>query len=648
MWHRFWQSLSLSQFVLFFISFIGPHQGPFAQEQLPLGVLQTAEELVGIQSRQFDQLRSQIATNPMILNQLESQTSLKLEPRFTKSLLFNSETKYLNLIQNNNCTLYALIENRLLRSSSGEISNLVVALEKDGELEHALVSRENFLETVYRRECSQNKDLAMLFSNQNIVQTLAGSNFPVPKRQDECSQILDEWNKNPNTPYYCRVAETLKNGLTAKARLTQVTTNQLQERRELQLLSDQFDFYNQNLSHFHRTYLQNACNNLDQPENFCRVYLADDIWNKILNGEKPTWLMGYRCRDVLDKVAVTIDDLRGCAAQFNENPDSCRYTGSLKYPSLFPYFRCDTISRSLNIAKLQTDYHDCPGQIDNEGIINIIRLLNHFSPPEMKSTPETCASSTLVKFAELNINFENESGWPLKICHEDRVTGDEVCHSYVPGHHPESELSETRVVSQILVRTNNIPRNTECRMTDVQAYNPNLLEFKSGCVIIYNRNECTTLHCPKKILYDQKEITSLTYKGQAVFDYFPNSFRNEKFSLSNILKETLKLESKALRNLTELTVFLQQPGNGVVHGIGCAEDLLPERYFRKSLNQCRPMPFIIDGIEVEDVKTHLVVRFPIESIHSPRLMNWNHVFTAITHYKELHPLDAWMMYGLKQ
>jgi len=84
--------------------------GPFAQEQLPLGILQTAEELVGIQSRQFEQLRSQIASNPMILGQVEAQTSLKLEPRFTKSLLFNSETKYLNLIQNNNCTLYSLIE----------------------------------------------------------------------------------------------------------------------------------------------------------------------------------------------------------------------------------------------------------------------------------------------------------------------------------------------------------------------------------------------------------------------------------------------------------------------------------------------------------------------------------------------------------
>lgn len=622
--------------------------GIHAQERLPVGLIETIEELVEIQSNQFGQLRTQINANPMLLSQLERETQIKLEPRFVQGLLFSSEKRYLDLMRGDDCSLYALIENNLLRTPTGSLTHLVVALQdQEGERQHALVTRENFLETVYRRRCAQNRDLGTIFNNNNVANTINNITFNTPKRTEECQQIISDWNRNPNTPYFCRIAETLRAGEGARERAQATGAGAIQERRELMRLAEQYDFYQQNLSHFHRTYLKNVCSNLDSVENFCRVYLADDVWNQIINGEVPPWRMSYRCREVLNNQNPSMDDLRACAHQFNQDPDLCRTRGGQRYQSMFPYFRCDTLSHTLKTARLQTDYHDCPGNVDNEGIINISRLLNHFDPQEMVSTPDTCASNTLLRFAKLNIDFQNEAAWPLQICHEDRVTGGERCHPYVPGHHPDSQLSEEVVVSQILVRHHNYPQNTQCRIVDVRDYNPNLLTFKSGCTILYNREECTTLHCPKKILYDQNEINTLTYKGQAIFDYFPNSFRNERFSLANILRETLRAEARPLRNLTELTVFLNQEGNGVVHGIGCAEDMLPERFRRRSFNECRPMPFIIDGIKTEGVSTDLVVRFPIEDIHSPRLMNWNHIFTGITQYQKLHPLESWMMYGLR-
>jgi hypothetical protein len=649
-WRRFWPDrFSKSSLILFILSSL-LLTGINASEPLPLGLIQTIEQLVEIQTNQFNTLRNQINSNPVLLSQVDTkQQNLSLEPRFARSILFSSERKYLDLMRGDRCSFYALIENRLLRSPVGELTHLVVDYEdENGVKQHALVTRENFLQAVYENQCFQNRDLATLFGNPNINSTFASVNFNVPKKSDECKPILDEWNKNPNTPYFCRVAEVLNSGLQARLSIDSLGQNQIQQRREKQQLIDQYEFLRQNLSHFQRTYVQNMCNHLDNSDKFCKVYLAKDVWNQILNGEVPPWKMSYRCQEVLGKSESSVDDLRGCAQQFIENPDICRTQGALNYPSAYPYPRCDSISEALELSKLQTDYHDCPGLIDNEGIINISRLLNHFDPPKIKSNPQNCASHSLSRFANLNIDFSNQAAWPLQICHEDRIIGGDRCVPYVPGSNVEGDLSEERIIAQILHRQFNMQKSTQCRLVDFKSYNPNLLEFKTGCIILFNRDECTQLHCPKKIFVEQKEIEGITYKGRPTFDYFPNSFRNEKFAVTNILSETQRLSSRTIRNLTELTVFLNLEGNGVVHGIGCAEDLYPERFRRNGLNECRPLPFIIDGISTKDTITNLVVRFSIDDIHSPRLLNWNHIFTAITHYQNLHPLDSWMMHGLRR
>ena len=75
--------------------------------------------------------------------------------------------------------------------------------------------------------------------------------------------------------------------------------------------------------------------------------------------------------------------------------------------------------------------------------------------------------------------------------------------------------------------------------------------------------------------------------GKQEFDYFPTDFKKEKFSLANILKETYKLKDSKIRNFTELIYFLDRKPANIVHGIGCAEDIIPEFFSKKSFNQCR-------------------------------------------------------------
>lgn len=612
------------------------------------GLLETVESLIEIQKNQYTKLSESVSTNPKVLSALQKNTNVVLDKYFARSLLFHSESKYLDLINHNECSLFALLENGLLKHSNGKVDSVFVTIEENNNKETAAVELNNFLQIIYSKKCFQNRDLAKLFSDQNIKTTVQSTRFTAPKSQEMCATTLEEWRRNSYTPYLCKISETIKSGVTARRLLSQTNEGQFAQRRELNRAIEAQNFYLRELPHFQRTYIQNICEHLDDPENFCRVYLAEDVWNRILNGEEPPWKMSYRCRNILGKTQLNVEDLQGCAFRLNAEPDLCRLTGFDSQPAYFPSYRCPSISEALKNSKLKTDYHDCPGAVENEGIVNVNRLFNHFNPETIISTSQTCASDANLNFAKLNIEFQNNEAWPMRICYNERVEDKEICLPYVPGFQEKDALGENQVVAQILMKNNGARPKTECKIVDKSIFNPMLLDYRAGCFIVTDINNCTNLNCPKKIIFDEKEVTNIRYEGKPLFDYFPNSFRNSKFAVMNILKETLRLETRTLRNITELSHFLKASETGVAHGIGCLEDIFPERYQRRSLNECRPLPFIIDGISEAGGRTKLVVRTSIEDLHSPRLMNWNHIYNSVMNYKETHLLDSWTLYGIRR
>ena len=52
---------------------------------------------------------------------------------------------------------------------------------------------------------------------------------------------------------------------------------------------------------FEYQYINNLCENLQSPELFCDKYLSNSYWNKIVNGQKETVSMRYRCETLLNK-----------------------------------------------------------------------------------------------------------------------------------------------------------------------------------------------------------------------------------------------------------------------------------------------------------------------------------------------------------
>ncbi len=631
-----------------FVTLLTLHSAIFAvPAKAELGMIQTLEDKLSSHKKEFRNLLKTSEKRQIFVSTLDPNVRLTVDPLFVQSIILNSKSQYLSLLGTDQCNFYSLLENNLLKTINGDIDNVVVSYKPTPDSSKKIqISKDELTRHVYKTTCFKNKDISILFNNKNRLKTISSLVLAVPDNEAQCKKIHQHWTSNPYLPYICKIPETISSAISAQYMLDHGKVKNPLRRQHLRSVISEGNTLKNDYSFFTRTYLYNLCQNIDKSEQFCKLYTSDDTWRKVTNGELPQYLISFKCRYILEKDTLTTSDLQKCRNLMLEQPSLCQMKGSGKLPSLLPRPDCNQISLALRSAKLITNYHDCPGNIDNEGITNIHRIIMHLGGRPIKSDSASCASETNYSFAKLNIDYNNDDAWPLKVCFNDPASGERQCNLFIPGHHPDSKLSETTVVAQILQRLINAPENIKCTFVDSSTFNPSLLEYRNKCFIVYDINECTTLECSKKIFYKNKIVNGLEYIGIPTFDYFPNSYKNEKFSLIEILKKTYKIQSKSLRNLTEISFHLNKK-NRIIHGIGCAQDLLP-RFFKKNhFNECSPLPFIIDGVAKEKGISYLATVTAVDDLHSPRLIPWSDIYSAVKTYQELHPLAKWTLHGIR-
>lgn len=569
----------------------------------------------------------------------------KISDVFLRSLFLHSEKKYLEMINIGDCHLYALIENQLLKSALGTID--LILMEANGE--KFLINHKTFVNQVYKFKCQGFAQFTKVFDDKNLKKTVLSLSYPVPKTQDDCESILKDWKKNDALPYLCKVPNVIYRGKQAESIKASTDRADLRKIRALNQVISQSNFYEENIPFFERNYLKNLCDGMESIDQFCKPYLASDAWTRILNGEIKDEYLHYKCANLYRKnpaEKLTQVQLATCAKRMKEEASLCTTKSTSGFPSIFPRPNCSLISKAINESRLHVDYHDCPGQIDNGAVVNIHRIIAHYQDIKVESRPESCQAESTYSLLQLNKEAKNPDGWPLKICYQDKIEGKEVCHEYIPGSLQKTSISEEKIVTKILNRAAGLPNNAKCRMVEKKSYNPALLEYKNGCFIVFDEKNCSNSFCPKQIYIDEDEYQGLKFIGTTAFDYIPNSWRNQKKSGLTMLEEGYKLQSRKLRNLTELEVFLRQKKSRIIHGVGCAEDLLPRFFRREVFNECKPLPFIIDGVVKENDNMYLVMRSSIDDLHSPRLIPWNWVFTAVMKYQNHQPLSQWTLYGI--
>lgn len=662
MWQVFWPSRFYKAFLILPCLIAGGEvfsqvqaPSPLPRQELSVssdkipGILFPLEQIVNAQTSRLNILNAKANANPASISTIDSSKNTLIDTTFIRSLLIHSESSYLALSRQGECAFYASLENNLLRGPDGIPTTIpVIATAKGKETEELFsMERRALLNIVYKKSCVSNRDLGALFRLENLEKTVNGFNFAIPKSEKECQNVLKEWANNSYLPYLCGVHEKIQEGNRAELQLSTTPATDLMSRRLLGTRIREKNQINSKTTLFQRNYFGALCEGLDDSSKFCSPFLTNEIWPKVVAGEKPAWLIDRRCEQLIGKSPVNGRDLVTCAGKLKNQPQTCVSLGAAEYPALFPRPNCNELSDALIVEKLITRYRDCPGNLDNGTITNGYRLWSHFLNKNEYVSPTECAQVPSLAFAEESLKSDPKEGWPLAVCYQNRAREKRECLSYVPGPHSTSKLSENLVVKKILVDNYGMGTDSDCRIIRVKDYNPTLLEFKNGCYIVYEDNICTLTNCRRKIVLNEKAIEGLEFTGRALFSYFSDSIAQTKSTLQSLLRETLKIEAREIRNLTELTFYLNELKTAIIHGIGCAEELLPSFFKRTYLNQCTPLPFILDGISKRGNGDDVVIRTSLDDIHSPRLIPWNFVFNAVSTFQDQHLLKTWTLYGIK-
>lgn len=608
-----------------------------AQDLKYPGMFQTFEELIKIDEQKYTNKGKLLSRNIKTLKDLSEVQKLDLDPDFLNSLILHSDPGFLRLGSRNKCFLYDLIITDLLKGANGKFTDVYVTyINKAGERESAQVSKKDFLNKVVLTDCPETQKMINLFQVKNLESVLSQTPFTMPVNRDQCHNLLLEWLSSPKTAYLCQLNQVLEDSK---------KPNTLKDLKEAAARSSLAKILEKKLNISQKDYLSHLCNHLDDEELFCDEFLSVSFWSKVLAGTKSDIYLRSLCSNMSATGAISVASIKTCLNELKRNPEKCLFPVAGQ-TGLLPQMDCEQLSKALNYSSLNADYRDCAGHNDQQAVTNLSRLYRHFEPVPEVEVQGPCsvrASSAAYDFIK---RFETEETWSLQTCYDDRLNQKEVCLKTIMGGYPNKPESITNVVATILKNTRGADRNTTCSMVTQNNYNPNILEFKTGCFIVYKPESCYSSRCDFRVIYNDRDITFIKQKNKITFNYFPLNIQEERFSQSYIITHDYKKGGVSISNLTKLKEFFKKHPKGLVHGVTCAEELLPSYFATHALNQCSVLPIIIDGIVEEEGSMILVVRTGADSLQAPRLINWSQVFSGIKSYQARHPIRLWTLNGI--
>lgn len=599
------------------------------------GVIETFEKLITIDSEKFSKKSDYLAKNGHVFNGTENVTNLDLDPDFLNSVILHSDPGYIRLASANKCRFYESILTDLLKTAEGKIKNVLITyVEKDAR-RSAVISRKDFLNKVVNTECPETQKSIQEFQVKTIQQTLSKISFEIPTGIEQCRNIHMSWlNGSSKTPFLCQIHEYIK-----EAKNNGGDPKDLQQRKAIaKVLEDK-------QSVVQREYLENLCTHLDDEDMFCEQFLNVSFWTKIAAGYENKIFAEDICRKVVNSQVVSDQQYQVCLARMKKEKDLCLYPDP-RQSGMRPQPDCDLISTALNFSSYKSNFKDCAGNSDQMIITNMGRILSHYQTAPMPFMEGPCQVYSAGSTYAFNNSFDNEESWKLEACYDDKLAEREVCAKTFFGNYNNLPESYPVVVANILKKTRGIDPSMNCKMLDSQDYNPLLLEYKSGCFIIFERENCHISSCKHKILLNDREIDFIRIKNKANLAYFPLNVRDERFSQHYLLTRDFKKDGKQINNLSGMVNYFKKAKNGIIHGVACAEDLLPTFFKSYALNQCSPLPFIISGMIKDGDKAVFVVRAATDSVQAPRLVSWSSLYSGVKSYQRAHPLKLWTMYAL--
>jgi hypothetical protein len=600
------------------------------------GIIETFEKLIEIDTEK-NQQKIKILTEKFItFPELSEIKNLEIDPDFLNSIILHSNPGYLRISMTDKCRFYEGIITDLLKNTNGNIQNIIYNYSLSGTRQSAIINRGDLLKKIIPIECPEIQKKIAAFQIKTLSETISGLDWNNPKGIEECRTTHSKWITHSMTPFLCQIHEYLKyKNFSFKIQKNSSQTKSLVTVLEKKITSQQ------------KRYLNILCENLDDEEIFCEELINVSFWEQISSGLENKSYSDDICRKVTNLQTISEDNYQHCLNRLKKEPDLCLYPAG-RNSGLRPQPDCDQLSTALNFSSFKNNFNDCSGESDQMGVTNISRILFHFGFSTIKIPNLPCNANSASLFYEFNKLYDNEENWKVDACYVDPITRKDVCLKTFFSDSKGGNSSYSSVVSEILKKTRGMDQNITCELISNNDYNPLLLRFKSGCFIIFEEGHCKITNCKHKIILNDRSIDFIKIKGIGNFSYFPENMEEERFSQTYILNNDFKKKTFKMDDLPDIRKFLKKSTNGIIHGVGCAEDLLPTFFKSYSLNQCSPLPFIINGMlkNKDESKVVFITRTAADSLKAPRLISWSSIFSSVKNYQRKHPMKVWTLHGL--
>lgn len=611
------------------------------QEQVDQSLIELFESKVNLYKQEIE---SKILNPPAeikVKQVFKEEEKIELTSRQINSILIYSPDYFTELFKINSCSIYTLLKNRLITINGAPLLNLETKITSSEGTSTALVPIDAFLAHYYKSNCRLSFKQSRLFEKGLLTDTFKKLTPKFPRTQDQCLEQYDAFKTNINIDHVCSVPFTIDLANKYEPLLKDNKTD-IRKRSYINALRRQAQSYQSEIADKDILYFQNFCANLSRQEKFCGNYAKQDFWSLIINKQKPVDHLSIRCQNIMNKEKLNDLDYLKCIGLLRKSPQTCEVNGPKTGSVLYPMPDCNKISETLKISRLKNNFNDCPKQIGNLAIINGARVIKHFVKEDIKSND--CVFPSYEKIYGLYQESKEEDKWPLNICYES--SDGKKCLPYIPGNSKENYNALNMVVANMLFQTKVVSSRITCNEVSKKEFNPLRLKYKAGCWIVPEEISCRSQSCRYDIMMDNKAIKKIWSEGTLSFDYFKTEYNSADTAIHNRIVNLMRLKEQEINSLTSLKFFLDNKKEGIVHGLGCAEDIYPAHYQQSRIGICTPMPFIIDGYKIINNNTYLSFRGAIDDVNSPRLMLWANAFTALSRYSILSPLKNWELYGL--
>ena len=566
---------------------------------------------------------------------------------FLNTLIFFNKSNILNLALRDKCSLIDLISTDLLYTPAGELEYVLIQFEnqKDKNEIHAL-KKDQYLDLIGYKQCPSSKVLKAHFSTRNLRNTLSNERLKIPNSKEQCHEFKEEFTNNVKAPYLCDIAHKIKS---LKIKKIQLKNTSKSNYRKLQILKKEVEVatsYQKIVNNDSLMYLEKFCDYSSFSNQFCNDMFEVNYWTNAMKKAKDDTAFEYYCKALLNKQTVSKKELQECLQTFGFSPDTCEYLGANK-EEIFPKPECKELSISLNHSRIYQSYNDCPAKTGSDSLTTISRVLNHIDSSAPKVNESDCEANLTYSFAKFNSEYTENLFWQVNLCFDDKIQREKVCYPTLLNNVEGSELSLSFNMGRILGRLKGFKNETNsCKIIDEKDYRPSLLEFKTGCYILKNEDQCFGTSCQFRVINDEVEFKNYTFETKLSFDILPFRYTEENQSFIKLIERYKKKKIKEIINISSFKRVFNKEAKAIFTGIGCAEDLLPMFFQTRMINQCTILPFIVDGIIEEEGKYSLVTRTSYDHIHAPRLIPWNYVFSSIKNYQTHHPLNEWSFYAI--